>query len=41
VGTGGTLAGSGQYMELRMQFSTTNSIKTPVVNDFTVTYKMQ
>jgi hypothetical protein len=41
AGTGGTLTGSGQYMELRMQFSTTNSIKTPVVNDFTIVYKMQ
>ncbi|PYR88035.1 MAG: hypothetical protein DMF84_29670 [Acidobacteria bacterium] len=41
AGTGGTLTGTGQYMELRMQFSTTNSIKAPVVNDFTIVYKMQ
>jgi hypothetical protein len=41
TGTGGTLIGSGQYMELRMQLSTTNTTRAPVVNDFTVTYKLQ
>ncbi len=41
AGTGGTLVGSGQYLQLTLQFTTTNALKTPVVNDLTLTYKPQ
>jgi hypothetical protein len=41
AGTGGTLTGTGQYLQLSLQLTTTNAIKTPVVNDMTLTYKPQ
>ena len=39
VGTGGTIAGSARYLQFVIQFTSTSSAKTPVIQDVSVVFK--